>query len=217
MAELPWALVLATNYDALLARALGERYPVVSEVDHNRLDDAVPPRLIQLHGSLTDVHTLTRDDYRQWVDRRPRAAHALRDALLRKTVLFVGYGNKDPHLNDALLPQVRQWTQGHEKRLHAWEWEVSDQRARLPARSCHDSILSRFGVSNFPGAVQLPDRSQSCWGPTRLARGRSPKSPIGADLSLYAPSNPLDPIDELHARLREDCAVHVHHADILYR
>jgi len=33
----------------------------------------------------------------------------------------------------------------------------------IPARSCHDSILSRSGVSNFPGAVQIVRVRPDLW------------------------------------------------------
>ena len=129
LGRLPWAAVLSTNYDGLLARALDER-PVWDEEGYDRLGGAEQPRLFQVHGTLERPHTLTRGDYRGWPKRCPRAYHHLEGMLLNGTVLFVGYSLSDPHL-DELLATVRRITAGREKRLHAWMWRMPAAQARL--------------------------------------------------------------------------------------
>ena len=46
--------------------------------DIDRVDDPGSPRLIQLHGTRGNMHTLSREDYREWVGKHPEAADALR-------------------------------------------------------------------------------------------------------------------------------------------
>jgi HEAT repeat protein len=128
---LPWAAVLSTNYDGLLARLYGEA-PVWDEegYDRVRLSGAERPLLFQIHGTLERPHTLTREDYRLWEEKHPRALHHLTNILLNGTALFVGYSLSDPHL-DALLATVRKITAGREKRLFAWMWQLPEGKARL--------------------------------------------------------------------------------------
>ena len=127
LAELPWRTVVTTNYDALLCRSLKETYPIMDEDGYDRLREC---KIIQVHGSLPQPHTLTRDDYRLWADRNPRAAHALRDFVLNSTLLFVGYSLSDPHL-DETLALVREWTQGREKRQFGLFWQIPTAKQAL--------------------------------------------------------------------------------------
>jgi HEAT repeat protein len=129
LARLPWAAVLSTNYDGLLARTLDEG-PVWDEDGYDRLGDRALPRLFQVHGTLERPHTLTRDDYRLWSEKHPRAYRHLEGLLLRGTMLFVGYSLSDPHL-EALLATVRRITARRKKRLYAWMWQVHPSQARL--------------------------------------------------------------------------------------
>ena len=76
---------------------------VVEEEQYDRLQRSA-------HGTLAKPHTLTREDYRLWPDKHPRAYRDLEQVILNKTVLFVGYSLSDPHLADGLLPMVRKIT-----------------------------------------------------------------------------------------------------------
>jgi len=89
LGRLPWG-GLSTNYDGLLARVLGES-PVWDEDGYDRLGDRERPRLFQVHGTLERPHTLTREDYRLWAEKHPRAHRHLEGMLLNGTVLFAGY------------------------------------------------------------------------------------------------------------------------------
>ena len=138
LAGLPWRKLVTTNYDALLSRLVDERFPVADEAGYDRLRES---KVIQIHGNLPQPHTLTRDDYRLWADKNPRAAHALRDFVLNHTLLFVGYSLSDPHL-DETLALVREWTKGREKRLFGLFWQIPaakqallDRRDKITAAS----------------------------------------------------------------------------------
>ena len=141
LADLSWASVITTNYDDLLDRALGER-PVWDETGYDRLrNPSKPPRLFAIHGTLERPHTLTRGDYRLWSVKHPRALQHLTEALLSRTVLFVGYSMSDPHL-DELLARVRQITEDRTVRHYAWMWQLPkgkeslyDRRDKISATS----------------------------------------------------------------------------------
>jgi hypothetical protein len=139
--DLPWAAVLSTNYDALLARLLDEQ-PVYEEQDYDRLALASDrqPCLFQIHGTLDRPHTLTRENYRLWPEKHPRAFRHLEDIILNRTVLFVGYSLSDPHL-DSVLATVRETTKGREKRLYAWMWKINTgQKALFDRRDKIEAI-----------------------------------------------------------------------------
>ena len=132
LAKLPWAGVYTTNYDGLLGQVLAE-HPLVEEADYDRLQLSADkrPRLFHVHGTLARPHTLTREDYRLWPEKHPRAYRDLEQIILNKTVLFVGYSLSDPHLADGILPMVQKITAGREKRLYAWMWQMPASQVQL--------------------------------------------------------------------------------------
>ena len=107
--------------------------PVFEEEQYDRLQLSADkrPRLFQVHGTLAKPHTLTREDYRLWPEKHPRAFRDLEQVILNKTVLFVGYSLSDPHLADGILPTVRKITAGREKRLYAWMWKTPPNQVQL--------------------------------------------------------------------------------------
>jgi len=124
LATLPWHKIVTTNYDGLLSRLLAEPYPVVEEAGYDRLHDS---KIIHIHGKLPQPHTLTRDDYRNWANKNPRATHTLQNFFLNYTVLFVGYSLSDPHL-DEILTLVRDWTKGRTKRHYGLFWQLPEEK-----------------------------------------------------------------------------------------
>jgi hypothetical protein len=132
LAGLPWAAVYTTNYDGLLGQVL-KADPVFEEEHYDRLQRSADkrPRLFHVHGTLAKPHTLTREDYRLWPEKHPRAFRDLEQIILNKTVLFVGYSLSDPHLADGILPMVRKITGGRAKRLYAWMWKTPRNQVQL--------------------------------------------------------------------------------------
>jgi SIR2-like domain len=129
---LPWSAVLTTGYDGLLQQSLTEK-PLSNEEDYTGVRAADPPRLFQLHGTLADPHTLTRDDHRSWSRNHPQAMAHLRDLLQHQTVLFVGYSLVDRPVSD-LFASIREWTHEHEKLSHAWMWRAPPAHLDLMRR-----------------------------------------------------------------------------------
>ena len=178
---LPWRTVVSTNYDGLLQRLLGEE-PVVCEDDYDRrfAPEAQQPRLFQVHGTRFRPHTLTRDDYRLWEEKHPRAARHIHELLERGTLLLIGYSLSDPHL-DAILAKVRQMTRGREKRLYAWMWRYPEQKIRLLDQRDKIEAVSIEREEHWEAAFQ-----QLVAAAEGLRRQEEPRpSPVGADPFAY--------------------------------
>jgi hypothetical protein len=134
----PWKRIYTTNFDRLLSR-LYRAEPIVSECDYERMAGAGPepskptPAIIHLHGRLGGPTTLTRGDYRLWQQRHPAAANRFLTTLLDHTLLIVGYGMGDPHI-DEMLVLVSEWrAREHLPRRtsYAWMWNISDAERML--------------------------------------------------------------------------------------
>jgi O-acetyl-ADP-ribose deacetylase (regulator of RNase III) len=101
--SLPVRLVLTTNYDDLLERALTglRRYPVTvvkeTEVVYTGQSDGVC--VVKLHGDARrrEGIVLSRDDYDGFFRNRPALALLLEGLLLNQTFLFAGYSLRDPN------------------------------------------------------------------------------------------------------------------------
>jgi phosphoserine phosphatase len=133
IAQLPWNMVVTTNYDSLLERSLPEASPIANESDFDWLTREVSrrPRLVKLHGTMSSMHTLIGTDYIDWMEKHPRAYLFLSEIALNKTILFVGYSFSDPHLKTGLIPWVKKAMGGRGKRHYAWLWDVSPQQIKL--------------------------------------------------------------------------------------
>jgi phosphoserine phosphatase/NAD-dependent SIR2 family protein deacetylase len=132
--KFPWHFVYTTNYDNLLARALGEQDPIDDEKKYewlSRQETLRRPRLIHLHGTLQNLKTLSGSDYNKWEERNPVAYANLQSIVLNKTILFVGYSFSDPHLKSGLLPWMRQVTKGRGRRHYAWMWQPTPEQVKL--------------------------------------------------------------------------------------
>jgi NAD-dependent SIR2 family protein deacetylase len=133
ISELPWLRVNTTNYDNLLGRALDEKRPVVAERDYELLSRPAnrQPRLIQLHGTLADMHTLTGSDYKRWSERHPRAYNRLIVDGTENTILFLGYSNSDPHFRHVVLPLIQELKGERGPSNHSWMWRPSADQIAL--------------------------------------------------------------------------------------
>lgn len=122
--------IYTTNYDSLITRS-GHAHRIVSEKDYDRMQADGDRYVYQIHGTLQDLHTLTRNDYRTWESRRPRAVLKLMQHFAEKTFLFVGYSLRDPHLTDGILPHVKKMLDDRQHPHYAWMWELKDGPRKL--------------------------------------------------------------------------------------
>jgi phosphoserine phosphatase/NAD-dependent SIR2 family protein deacetylase len=133
IAGLPWHRIYTTNYDSVLARAVGETEPIDNEQKYEwlRRERDRQPRLIHVHGTLGNMGTLTGNDFSLWPERNPIAHETLRNIALNKTILFVGYSFSDPHLKFGILPWVIHVNAGRGKRHYALMWDVTQEQIKL--------------------------------------------------------------------------------------
>jgi phosphoserine phosphatase len=133
LCQIPWHMIVTTNYDTLLARAIPERSPIVNEANFEWLtrDPTSRPKLVHLHGTLSDPHTLTGSDYGAWPEKHPRAYSYLETIALNRTILFVGYSLSDPYLKFGLLPWLKKAVGPRGKRHYAWMWDPQPEQIKL--------------------------------------------------------------------------------------
>lgn len=167
--ELPWSVVLTTGYDSLLEQALVER-AISRENEFAQLAPADTPRLFQLHGTLADPHTLTRQDHRSWPTRHPRTIAHLRERLRGQSILFIGHSVLDSHLAD-LFSRLRDWTGGAE--AYAWMWRAPEPHIALAHRRDRLDAVSLRTEEEFEAALgQVLDEFK-----TLSRRAEDPSSP----------------------------------------
>jgi len=139
LAELPFDLIVTTNYDCLLERAFGDKpyEPVVQRIagfdeqEQNKLQEQLSnprgPIIYKIHGSFSDKGPLaglqasdrlilTEEDYIQFltvVGREDMGVPALiREKMMGSTILFLGYSLQDwdfRTIYKALIEPVDQW------------------------------------------------------------------------------------------------------------
>lgn len=185
IARLPWNMVVSTNYDGLLQRAMGSGDVIKddSQFDWLSRDGDRRPRLIQLHGSLNDPHTLTGRDYTNWPGKHPRAYSYLENIALQKTLLFVGYSFSDPHLKFGLLPWILKAMGGRGKRHYAWMWDVTPEQIKLFDKRDHIDALPITSDADWENAflqlaAALPANSAAAAGRPQV-RSAKPASTEG--------------------------------------
>jgi len=110
IAALPFKVIVSTNYDCLIERALeaaGRPFNViVTDKQVGSWDEGVV-NLLKIHGCISQWESIviTRDDYREFFERRPNIANILSAEAARRLLLFVGHGLRDDNL-DRIYTQV---------------------------------------------------------------------------------------------------------------
>lgn len=107
--------ILTTNYDTLLDKAAmrQKHYDLVRRIysykDLQKISEAVytgEPAIIHVHGIATEVvledFVLTADDYKKIRDKNKGLRTLLNILFMNYSMLMVGYGASDPHLEDVI-------------------------------------------------------------------------------------------------------------------
>lgn len=188
IAALPWHRVYTTNYDNVLMRALGEKYPVVAERDFERfsLSAEKQPRLVHLHGTLADPHTLTLSDYRQWGEKHPRALQKIQMDGVEKRLLFMGYSNSDPHFRYTILPLIEQLKGPRGQKNFSWMWRPSQHMMKLKELAEKTDTLPIESDNEWLENLQLMRRAYERLGKTRPAAAkRTAQPPIASTGNVF--------------------------------
>lgn len=107
--------IITTNYDTLLSKAARHQkhYNLLkrsySYKDLQRISEAIytgEPAIINIHGIATEVlledFILTADDYKRIRDKNKGIRTLLNILFMNYSMLMVGYGASDPHLEDVI-------------------------------------------------------------------------------------------------------------------
>lgn len=104
LSRLPVRLIFTTNYDELIERAYeAAGQPVNVLVGEKTLSfwDPQVVQVVKLCGDMRHLHDLviTKSAFNTFVESHREILQSLRQALITKTVLFLGYSMLDPFLN----------------------------------------------------------------------------------------------------------------------
>jgi hypothetical protein len=99
---LPWTDVFTTNYDRLLertrSRVPNRSYDVVRTA--SQLPKSSQPRIIKLHGDFNlpnEPLIITREDYREYPQKRIAFVNTVRQSLMENSFVLVGFSGDDPN------------------------------------------------------------------------------------------------------------------------
>jgi phosphoserine phosphatase len=176
LSQMPWHIVYTTNYDNIFARALNESEAVDSEMKYEWFfrESGRRPRLIHLHGTLSNLVTLTGNDYSKWVEKNPIAYNYLQNIALNKSILFVGYSFSDPHLKFGLLPWIREVSKGRGRRHYAWMWGVTPEQAKLLDKR---DFIETVPVNSEADWLSAAKQIEACVANLVAAKAAPPKKP----------------------------------------
>jgi SIR2-like domain len=119
IAQTNYPYILTSNYDTLIEEAYKKLglIPLAASFHESRIiAESIYQRsnlILHIHGSYTDVLSnkiiFTSEDYTQIIKKDyPGFSFAIQSLFLTHSVLFVGYGGKDPHMED-LIEEFSYW------------------------------------------------------------------------------------------------------------
>ena len=107
ISNFPVTTIWTTNYDNLLEKAFSEKNPrtIISEdsLIHPYLPQNV--EIIKLHGDAKNAAkgiVLTKDDYNNFLYNKPMLAQRLREAIINRSLLFLGYSYQDMNIQNIM-------------------------------------------------------------------------------------------------------------------
>ena len=123
LAKLPLREIWTTNYDTLLEDALPDAF--VAEVDEDVRRIGGRPYIAKMHGSVDPGRAkkwvappvISRTDYEEYEDTRPRTWALLRATYMTRVMLFLGFGFTDPNIDLLLRLARRSGTANQDRHL----------------------------------------------------------------------------------------------------
>ena len=149
--SLPLKIIITTNYDNLLERALAglKHYPtrVLRQEDVPHTGSGLGVHVVKLHGDAAhpDEIVITRDDYDEFFQRRPAMALLLEGLLLNRTFFFVGYGLKDPNFRQVYSRITRMLAEAS-RPAYATTFETAGGAGAYLTRQWANKRLNLIGV-----------------------------------------------------------------------
>lgn len=159
LASLPLKTFWTSNYDSLIEDALraNGRNPAVrhtkSSLTTRRKGTDV--EVVKLHGDTDDPDNviITKDDYERYATEHPDLLTRLKNDLLTKSFLFIGFSFSDPNL-ELVFGQLRQWVKDSPRTHYAVFREPPRDEYRRPKQYKYElnrwklrlQDLGRFGI-----------------------------------------------------------------------
>lgn len=176
--------IWTTNYDLLLEKAYEDKNICVicsdKDLGQSTIDKEL--NLFKLHGSadgdLVDI-VLTQEDYDTFYLKKPALAQNLRDTLLNRSILFIGYSYSDPNIRTVMveaMKQVKNITHEHyiilpNVRRDVGESDESFEQKRIRFR-LWVSELNRLGIRELI-VEKHSDLTEILLGISLASRGRT--------------------------------------------
>jgi hypothetical protein len=150
IADLPLREIWTTNYDTLLEQVLPESFVAVREEDVQQIGGR--RYVAKMHGSVdpncrrrwAQPPVISRSDYEEYEDNRPRTWALLRATYMTRVMLFLGFSFTDPNVELLLRLARRSRTANRDRHLTVLKTPTDDQERRLHQLRVID--LERSGI-----------------------------------------------------------------------
>ena len=108
LSSFPICTIWTTNYDKLLEKAFFDRRPRTIFSEETLLHPYEPQELeiIKLHGDAEFAAkgiVLTKDDYNNFLYDKPMLAQRLRETIINRSLLFIGYSYQDYNIQNIMV------------------------------------------------------------------------------------------------------------------
>lgn len=148
-----------TNYDTLLEDAFRRHFHVSVKATDDSIARGVSTsdiEVIKMHGciehSMQDDIVATQEDYEDFFARRPATAQRLRQDLLEKSFLFIGYSCGDSNINNILVEARRLGRRATRQHfIVVCRCDDKDKETRLAKQARQDlwlGDLARVGIEH---------------------------------------------------------------------
>jgi hypothetical protein len=177
IAALPFKIIVSTNYDCLIERALeaaGRPFNVIVTDKQVSSWDEGGVNLLKIHGCVTQWESivLTKDDYWEFFEQRPNMANILSAEAARRSLLFVGHGLGDDDFKRIYLQVTRNLAEFRPKsyavQLHPNPVDVTLWKAKrleiIPAdaaqflRALSEAVAVAMPVEEEKEEIPRPER-----------------------------------------------------------
>jgi hypothetical protein len=156
-----------TNYDTLLEKAFQTQFKVTVRASDESISRGgrVPDiEVVKMHGCIeqSDANDLvvTQEDYEDFFERRPATAHRLRQDLVDRQLLFIGYSYADSNIRNIVVEARRLGKRALRQHYIVLRRETTGTKEEVAAKQARQDLwlgdLSRVGIA----ACQIDEFSE---------------------------------------------------------
>jgi hypothetical protein len=156
-----------TNYDTLLEEAFRSHFKVTvraSDESISRGGRVSDIEVVKMHGCIEQSGTndlvVTQEDYEDFFEQRPATAHRLRQDLVDRQFLFIGYSYADSNIRNIVVEARRLGKRGLRQHYIVLRREKVGTKEEVAAKQARQDLwlsdLSRVGIA----ACQIDDFSE---------------------------------------------------------